>query len=557
LRTKAPRNLIFGYKLTTMKRPLALGGLILGLLLGTTGISAHAVEGRYALIVGIGNYSEASNTPPLKGAPRDVDNARKMALAIGVDPASITELRDSAATKPRILRELAKLQDTVKPGDRVFIYWTGHGSRYAGPNGCVEGLQTYTDGVFTQADVMSEAELAVHLQPISKVADKVLTVMDACFSGGVIKGSTRGLLESSRPQAKFNDQSGGQCDVGINQPRTRSLLSEISRLGVRQENFVQIAAAADNEVSWDSEVYGGIATNALAQCLLGEARDLNSSGAVSLEEVRICAQVRMNSLMEPYRQLGMAPSTLQIKGNRNLVIAPATPAQALASRPPVDSPPPAPLPPTTTVAVPPRQPIRTSDLPGSVATPPQGAGVIQSQPVITSIQEPLPPSPIGSRGTLEDIFNQRDPRIQIDVSAPKQLTIGRDRFAFSVKPSNDGYLYAVLLGSDEKSFYLLFPNKLDADNRVKANQTYSMPRAGWQVGAAGPEGTDRILFVLSQSPRDPKIFASDDSSAGGPFSYSVADFGSRQRLLDFFLGKGVKGRNAAMGAAMIEVEEVR
>ena len=513
-----------------MKRSLALVRLILAVLLSGSGITAHAAEGRYALIVGIGNYSEAANTPPLKGAPRDVENARKMALAMGVDPASITELRDSAATKPRILRELARLRDNVKPGDRVFIYWTGHGSRYAGPSGCVEGLQTYTDGVFTQADVMTEAELAVHLQPISKVADKVLTVMDACFSGGVIKGNARGLLESSRPQAKFNDQSGGQCDVGINQPRTRSLLSELSRLGVQQENFVQIAAAAENEVSWDSEVYGGVATNALTQCLLGEARDLNSSGAVSLEEVRICAQLRMNRLMEPYRQLGMAPSTMQIKGNRNLVVSPASPTQPLASQPQPTAP---------------------------VVTQPQRAEAVQPQPVITAVQELSPPVPIGSRGTLEDIFNQRDPRIQIDVSAPKQLTIGRDRFAFTVKPSSDGYLYAVLLGSDEKSFYLLFPNKLDADNRVKANQTYSMPRAGWQVSAAGPEGTDRILFVISQSPRDPKIFHNDDNSAGGPFAFSVADISSRQRLMDFFLGKGVKGRNAAMGAALIEVEEVR
>jgi hypothetical protein len=326
---------------------------------------------------------------------------------------------------------------------------------------------------------------------------------------------------------------------------------------VQQENFVQIAAAAENEVSWDSEVYGGIATNALTQCLLGEAKDLNSSGAVSLEEVRICAQVRMNSLMEPYRQLGMMPSTMQIKGNRNLVIAPATPAQALASQPPVVFPPPAPLPPSTTVAAPPRQPLRPAEPVVSVVTQPQKAEVIQSQPVTTAIQQQSPPASIGSRGTLEDIVNQRDPRIQIDVSAPKQLTIGRDRFAFTVKPSSDGYLYAVMLGSDEKSFYLLFPNKLDADNRVKANQTYSMPREGWQIGAAGPEGTDRILLVLSQSPRDPKIFVSNDSGAGGPFAYSVADIASRQRLLDFFLGKGVKGRNAAMGAALIDVEEIR
>jgi len=216
--------------------------------------------------------------------------------------------------------------------------------------------------------------------------------------------------------------------------------------------------------------------------------------------------------------------------------------------------------PPVTVLAPPKEDKRPADSVKPVITQPQRQETVQSQPVLTSAQDQSPPAvptQLGSRGTLEDILNQRDPRLALDVSAPKQLTIGRDRFAFTVKPSSDGYLYAVLLGSDEKSFYLLFPNKLDSDNRVKANQSYSMPRPGWQVGAAGPEGTDRILFVLSQSPRDPKIFVSDDSGAGGPFSYSVADLPSRQRLVDFFLGKGIKGRNGAIGATMIDVEEVR
>ena len=121
--------------------------------------SAAAVEGRYALIVGIGNYSEASRTEPLKGIPKDVDNARRMALSMGVDPRSIVEIRDAQATKGRVLRELERLRKLVKPGDRVLVYWSGHGARYAGPKGCVEGLQTYTEGPFTEDDVLSEAEL--------------------------------------------------------------------------------------------------------------------------------------------------------------------------------------------------------------------------------------------------------------------------------------------------------------------------------------------------------------------------------------------------------------
>jgi hypothetical protein len=568
--------------------------------------SAAAVEGRYALIVGIGNYSEASRTEPLKGIPKDVDNARRMALSMGVDPRSIVEIRDAQATKGRVLRELERLRKLVKPGDRVLVYWSGHGARYAGPKGCVEGLQTYTEGPFTEDDVLSEAELAAILQPISRVADKVIAVIDACFSGGVIRGATRSLSAAEMPRAKFNAQSDQRCDVGVNQVRTRSLLAELSRLGVHQENFVQIASANYDEVSWDTETYGGFATHSLTQCLLGEAKDLNRSGAVSLDELRACAQSRMNRLMEPHRERGMLASTLQIKGNRNLVVMPAPaqdppvvavqpppasppavatpprrppPASNVAMAPPVAAPPvvappvaappvaapPVAAPPVATppvaappVAAPPA-PVRPVQPPLAVAVPQRPAQPATPAPPVQAVpvESPVLAGPVGSRATLEDLYNQRDPRITLNVDAPRQLRIDTDPMSFTVRPNADGYLYVVMLGSDEKSFYLLFPNRLDGDNRVRANQTYTMPRPGWQLKAAGPPGVDRLLFLLSPSARDAKLFPAESDGAGGPFSYSVADLPSRQRLVDFFLGRGVKGRNGAMGATLIEVEEIR
>jgi hypothetical protein len=39
----------------------------------------------------------------------------------------------------------------------------------------------------------------------------------------------------------------------------------------------------------------------------------------------------------------------------------------------------------------------------------------------------------------------------------------------------------LLLGSDRKSFYLLFPNGLDSDNRIRANQRLSLPRPDWKL----------------------------------------------------------------------------
>jgi hypothetical protein len=163
---------------------------------------------------------------------------------------------------------------------------------------------------------------------------------------------------------------------------------------------------------------------------------------------------------------------------------------------------------------------------------------------------------LAAEATLRDVYEQRNGRLRLDVSAPKQLVIGKDPFEFSVRANADGYLYVVMLGSDGKSFYLLFPNKIDQDNRIKANTRYNFPRPGWSIKAGGPDGTNQILFVLSQSPRDASVFVPDDASGGGPFTYSVTDLDSRKRLIDFFIGRGVQGRNGSLAASLISVKEI-
>ena len=112
-----------------------------------------------------------------------------------------------------------------------------------------------------------------------------------------------------------------------------------------------------------------------------------------------------------------------------------------------------------------------------------------------------------------------------------------------------------MLGSDDQSFYLLFPNRLDTDNRIKAHQTYHFPRPTWQVTAGGPPGTNRVLFVVSQTARDASVFLPGATSGGGVFTESLADPAARARLVDFFLGKGIQGRSGAIGAELIHIRE--
>ena len=570
---------------------LALLAIIFALCQG----NAIGADGRHALIIGIGQYSEASNTTTLEGVPMDMVHARRMAREMGVPSSAIVELRDSQATKENIQKEFKKLAEKVMEGDRVFIYHSGHGTRYQQGNNCLQGLQTYTTGKFTVTDILSEAEIATYTKPISEKADKVLVMIDACFSGGVINSTTRSLRDRLNIKPKFNDNSNQQCEnVGVNQITARSVLSEIKRFGVHEENFVQIAAASNNEVSWDAKELGGLATHSLMQCLTGEATDLNGSGAISLDEIRACAQIKLNALMKPHERLGMLPSTIQVRGNRNLIPVAVKPPPEIVAQIPVVQPPSQvintepPKPPTISppaitapIAELPKPPAPTQPIKPPVAiAPPQLEPlkpiVEQAEPIKPPVMQvippvkPVPPKPptvnapppvepaLASLATLKDIEQQRNPKRVIDVKVSKPtMKIGKDSLDLSIKSSHDGYAYVVLLGSDKKSFYILYPNGLDKENKVMAGQTLQIPKADWQIKATGPAGTDNILVMVSDSPRKLDTLAMAEPTASAPFTFALNDLGGRSNLISFLTGSGVDGKSESFGAKIISVKEVQ
>ena len=137
---------------------------------------------RHALIIGVGDYIDPA-VPPLKGVKHDMVSARRMAAAMAIPEANIRTLRDHEATAERIRGEIAALQSRMDDGDRVFIYYSGHGTRWfdeaVKADGCTEGLMA-ADG-----KVLTNVELGQRLAPLAMRADKMLVFYDACFSGGV------------------------------------------------------------------------------------------------------------------------------------------------------------------------------------------------------------------------------------------------------------------------------------------------------------------------------------------------------------------------------------
>jgi hypothetical protein len=74
---------------------------------------------------------------------------------------------------------------------------------------------------------------------------------------------------------------------------------------------------------------------------------------------------------------------------------------------------------------------------------------------------------------------------------------------------------------------MLFPNDRDGDNRIQAGETVKLPRPTWRITAQGPAGTDRMLVVVSATPRD---LSQLGNNKAGPFVYNLTDASGRARL---------------------------
>lgn len=144
------------------------------------------------------------------------------------------------------------------------------------------------------------------------------------------------------------------------------------------------------------------------------------------------------------------------------------------------------------------------------------------------VQAPVPTPLMTGAQALQQMYAQRDAKRQVQVQAKKnRLQIGADTLDFSVKSDRPGYLYVALAGSDNKALYLLFPNALDQSNRVEAGQTVQLPRPNWRVRAGGPAGTNQLLVMVTDGPRD---LAPLGEAKAGPFLASLNDETGRAKL---------------------------
>jgi hypothetical protein len=184
------------------------------------------------------------------------------------------------------------------------------------------------------------------------------------------------------------------------------------------------------------------------------------------------------------------------------------------------------------------------------------AAPIATTPAVTTGPAAAEPAPVSAVASVQNLYDQRDPRRTLTVTVPrKSLRIGQDPFEMTITSKHDGHVYIVLLGSDQTSFYLLFPNGLDGSNTIKANVPMRLPRPNWGVVAGGPPGTDHVLVLVTDNPRDLSVLSSNAANPEAPYTFKAADTGGRRELINFVIGEGVRG-SPRFAAAWLKVEEV-
>ena len=530
------------------------------LTLGVRSLAAR--NNRHALIIGISRYQDAS-TPPLPGARHDRASATQMAAAMQIPASNISYLQDEQATGDNIRKALRELGEKVQDGDRVFIHYSGHGTRYndLAAGGCVESLLAYDGG---QSGNITNREMTSLLKTITGKTDKLFVMYDACHSGGLVNippaVRTRGLANGNdegllRPKfASISEECGRPVNV-----KGRNLMVELNGAGALPQDVIHISASRDNEISFDDELKGGLATQFVRDCMLRDAQDLDKSGAISMEEIRQCAQTKINKRMQ--NDANYKPHNLVLSGNVGFVPAwfSQVQLQTQAVLAPVVQ---------SVVAMAP-QPAAVKPPPVVVAPSPTAAPV--AQPVVA----PVPAVPAETAAlmtgeqTLRQMFDQRDAKRKVTVSLGKtQLKIAQDTLDLSVQSDKAGFVYVALAGSDNKSVYMLFPNDLDQNNKIEAGQTLQLPRANWRVKAAGPAGNNNLLVFVADGPRD---LTQLGASRVGPFSSSLNDAEGRAKLGALMSTSRMVNSQAcdsanrknnplcsdAFGAAMVSVEEVK
>ncbi|KKD36163.1 caspase family protein [Limnoraphis robusta] len=258
----------------------------------------------YALLIGINCYfpntlPNGSSYKSLKGCVRDINQVEDFLNQLPTRPNKIVKLTASnpennspveppeqLPTYENIIKSFQHITQIAKPGDRIYIHYSGHGGRaktiypeYKGELGQDETLVP-TDIGSENGRYLRDLEFAYLLQQMVDKKLQVTVVLDSCHSGGAVRGGEdenvrgSGVVDNTvRPQdslvasseeiiKNWQNITGKTSDLAGN--RTGTLLAKV-------KGYVLLAACqhyeAAYEYAFDGKERNGVLTHWLLKTL--------------------------------------------------------------------------------------------------------------------------------------------------------------------------------------------------------------------------------------------------------------------------------------------------
>jgi len=147
-------------------------------------------QGTYrALIIGNNKYQDTKRRwPPLRTAISDANSVTKI-LRENYGFTDIKLLEN--ATRRDVLHALSEMADKVSRNDSILLYYAGHGYMDSDSE---RGYWVPTDAVGTDsATFLRNSTIRDELNVIASRARHTLLISDSCFSGSLLRRSTRGI----------------------------------------------------------------------------------------------------------------------------------------------------------------------------------------------------------------------------------------------------------------------------------------------------------------------------------------------------------------------------
>ena len=404
-----------------------------------------ANAGQKALLIGAGDYPHLPQRFQLPGPANDVQEMKSFLVREwGFSPSDVRVLTDNQATKEGILHALEVwLPETTVPGDRVVVYYSGHGSQVPDENGDEEdGLdETFVPTDYGRngnrdEDMVIDDELAAALQALRD--RQVLLVADSCHSGTVTRGADFGDF-TQHGTARPRYYPSGARSRSINVIRDEEPMSE------ELDIHLTLSAALPHQLAWESNG-SGIFTSYLIEALTDMRADLNGNGRLTSAELINFVKPRTEGWCEGAKECrerddGFSPN-LDPK-NETFVL----------------------------------QPVVAS-----------GDATVVGEEDVDAVSDVLP--------VLDE------DAIAIDIRPGNRHEVG-DEVAFVLTSAMDGHLTLLDLNASDE-LVLLFPTIEDIDRgksgRILANRPLTVPDKsyGFAFVAEPPAGEGRLIAIVTK-----------------------------------------------------------